>query len=197
MTDDFGNRACATWLPRADNQIGAIYGDCGAILDRFQDLLHTLADNGDEIGWHPHLHRRTDRRWVQEKDPERLADILDAGHAALTARGWNPRATRMGGNYGSFATMQKLQELGIEVDYSAMPGRSRQDDHVDFDWSKTTSRPFRPGHDDHSVPGTPSHDLIEVPLGMAQVRAAYDDRPYPRYVDLSFHPRALGPGLEA
>lgn len=193
--DDFGNRASATWLPRVDNQIGGIYGDYGAILDRFDGLLQQLAEAGDEIAWHPHLHRRDAGAWVQETDPERLAEILHTALDALHLRGWRPRATRMGGNYGSNALMGLLEEIGIEVDSSAMPGRQRNDNHYELDWSDTPPEAFSPALSDYRIPGEPAYALVELPLSMAKVRADYDSQPYARYVDLSFHPRALQPGL--
>jgi len=195
--DDFGGRACATWLPRADNQIAAIYGNNGEFLDRFDTLLRSLDAAGDEIAWHPHLHRNDSDAWVQETDPATLEDILISAHRALRERGWTPRATRMGGNYGSNALMAILEGLGIEVDSSAMPSRQKHDNHYDFDWSETPRAAYRPARNDYRVPGEPAHKLVEIPMSMAEVKADYDDRPYPRYVDLSFHPHTLQPGLDA
>jgi hypothetical protein len=196
VRDDNNSSPCATWLPRVDNQIGEIYGDCGAILDRFEDRLRELESEGHEIAWHPHLHRRESGTWVQEHDAKRLETNLVTAHDALSRRGWTPRATRMGGNYGSGPLMTILEGLGVEVDSSAMPGRQRRDDHVDFDWSKTPRTAYRPARNDYRIPGTPAHTLVEVPLSMAFVHASYDDQPYLRYVDLSFHTGALQPGLD-
>ena len=196
LQDNLGTPVRATWLPRADDQIGTIYGDPGAMLDRFDDLLRILESAGHEIAWHPHLHKREDGRWIQEKHPDRLRANLAAAHEALRRRGWTPRATRMGGNYGSVELMEILEALGIEVDSSAMPGRTRQDDHVSIDWGKTPQTSYRPALNDYRGPGSPGRSIVELPLSMAAVKADYDDRPYPRYVDLSFHAHALQPGLE-
>lgn len=194
--DDFGNRACATWLPRADSQISALYGDAGAVLDRFDGLLRACANAGDEIAWHPHLHKNVDGTWIQETDPAALHTDLVTAHHAMTSHGWNPRSIRIGGNYGSNALMASLDELGIKVDSSALPGRSRDDHHYALDWSTTTQAAYRPAEHDYRVPGTPARAIIEVPVTMTPVRADYDAQAYSRYVDLSFHPRALQPALE-
>ena len=197
LRDDFNKPARATWFPRADNQIKTLYGDSGAILDRFNDLLRALESEGHEIAWHPHLHKRESGRWIQETDLDSIRTNLTEAREALGRRGWVPRATRMGGNFGSAELMGVLENLGIEVDSSAMPGRKRRDDHCNFDWSETPRTAYHPALRDHRLPGTLARKIVEIPLSMAAVYAAYDDRPYPRYVDLSFHPDALQPGLDA
>ena len=141
LQDSFGGRACATWLARADNQINDICGDYGAILERFGDILRELKGSGDEIGWHPHLHRNTEGGWLQETDPDHIRNIMATAHHALKQHGWHPTATRIGGNYRSTALMAILQHCGIEVDSSAMPGRQRKDHHYDFDSSSTPHTP--------------------------------------------------------
>ena len=196
IKDSYGGRACATWLPRVDNQIENIYGDYGQILDEFDPLLRNLFSSGDEIAWHPHLHKEENGTAQQETNAQRLKQVLVQAQNALSQRNWRPRATRIGGNYGSGPLMQILEDLGIEVDSSAMPGRRRTDNHYLFDWSSTPTQAYCPARSNYRTPGTPSHTLAEIPLTMLDVLADYDERPRKRYFDLSFHSRALKPGLE-
>ena len=78
-----------------------------------------------------------------------------------------------------------------------MPGRHRNDNHYDFDWTSTPDTSYWPARNNYRIPGEPAHQLVEIPLSMAAVRADYDDQPYQRYVDLSFHPHAIQPGLNS
>lgn len=197
IQDTGGGSPRSTWFVRVDDEIKALYGEVGYMLDRHDDQLRRLAADGSEIAWHPHLCRRVDGRWQQETDEARLAAILRRGYAAMFDRGWIPRVTRMGGNVGSNGIMETLDSLGVAFDSTAMPGRQRNDGERRFDWEPTPSAPYRPACDDYRRPGRPARDLVEVPLTMVPVRAEYDVAPIRRYVDFSFHPHALAPGLAA
>ncbi len=196
VRDDNNSSPCATWL-RVDNQIGEIYGDCGAILDRFEDRLRELESEGHEIAWHPHLHRRESGTWVQEHDAKRLETNLVTARRCSKPPRLDTRVRHVWGNYGSGPLMTILEGLGVEVDSSAVPGRQRRDDHVDFDWSKTprTAHRFWCCPNDHRIPGTPAHTLVEVPCHGIRTRLMTTSS-YLRHVDLSFHTGALQPGLD-
>ena len=190
-----GQRPKATWFVRADDHIAGVYGDGGALFDRHESLLRQLSAAGDEIGWHPNLYRRQGGRWEREADDDALARQMHRGAEAVRARGWRPQCSRIGENMGSNRIMQTLEEIGLQYDSTAMPGRRRDDAERRFDWRDAPETPYRPARADYRRPGEPAVNLTEIPMTMVPVMADYDAVPIRRYVDLTFHPRSLCAGL--
>lgn len=193
--DCFGNTACATWFVRADGQLRTLMGSAGYLLDTYRELWQQLESEGDELACHPHLYRETDEGWHQETDAERLREGVAESLRAFRDRGWDPEVSRIGEAFCCNALMEELGELGFHADSTAMPGRVRKDDERSLDWENTPQHPYHPSRADYRVPGDDALRLLEIPMSMAHVRADYDERPFSRYVDLSFHPRALREGL--
>jgi hypothetical protein len=186
-----------TWFVRADDQIADAYGEPAAMFDRHGEILSRLESRGDEIAWHPHLHRRDSTGWRQERDEAALIQQMERAHAAIAEKGRRVQSARIGGNFGSNGVVATLETLGLAIDSTAMPGRARNDADYTFDWQTTPDHPYHPARADYRRPGEPAAALLEVPLSMAPVKAPYDTRPLRRYVDLAFRPEALGQGLSA
>jgi len=194
---DCGVEPKPSWFVRVDNQIEAIWGRPGYLLEAYADLFRTIEAAGEEIAWHPHLYRRTDAGWAQETDPAALTKAMERALEDMRALGYAPRTGRIGEAYGADALMAAFDQLGVAYDSTAMAGRKRVDAERTIDWEETPHRAYRPSCADHRIPGAPSRNVIELPMSMLKVRADYDSEPFLRYLDLSFHPRAVQPGLEA
>lgn len=186
-----------TWFVRVDNQIRDIYGHAGYLLATYRALFDDIRADGDEIAWHPHLYRQVSEGWVQETDGPRLYDAMVDALEDMKAQGFTPKCARIGEAYGATDLMAHFDRLGIRVDSTAMAGRKRIDAQRTIDWETTPPKAYRPSLADHRIPGTPHHQVMEIPMSMLRVKADYDREPFLRYLDLSFHPRALNHGLEA
>jgi hypothetical protein len=186
-----------TWFVRVDAQLEALLGSATHLLTTYQTLWRDRLSQGDELAWHPHLCRCRDGRWVQEAEGPMLRRALLQSYQAMTGWGVRPRTARIGEAYMHPVVFQVFEELGIEVDSTAMPGRRRRDATRLIDWGPTPAWPYYPSRDDYRVPGRPAFSTLEVPMSMTMVRAAYDRGPILRYVDLSFRHDALRGGLRA
>lgn len=195
--DSSGARACATWYVRGDRHIGALFGSPGFLLEKYRALWLQHAASGDEIGFHPHLYRLAGGEWRQETDAAALREQLAESFATMRAAGFQPRSSRIGEAFGSNEVMAALDELGIECDSTAMPGRVRRDAERQLDWGATPQQPFHPSIADYRQPGPPELRLLQVPMSMIETQTAYDRAPLLRYADLSFHHGVMRGGLTA
>src|SRR5262249_27642296 len=114
-------------------------------------------------GWHFHLmsYDPARRSFGFDADPA----WLNAAHDALGAH-FDVRSTRIGWDYGSTALFNRLNTLGIAVDFSALPGHVGWQwaghDRLRVDWSKSPDAPYHPADDDYQRPG--NLRLLEVPI---------------------------------
>ena len=197
LRDSRGRSACFTWFPPVDNFMEQEYGDPAWLLKRYSALWTRARERGDEIAWHAYQHRCDDGQWFPEADPQAWREGLRRCRDRLVELGHPPKVTRIGGTHCSNAIMEILEELCIDVDMTALPGRVRSDGFLQLDWAPTPEAPYAPSRADYRVPGDPSVSLLEIPLSMVAVRAEYDEKPFRRYIDLSFHSDALWPGLRS
>jgi hypothetical protein len=187
----------ATWFIRADGQLREVYGRASYLLDRHDTLWRRLKDQGDEIGWHPHLYALArDGSFGPERDDDRLARQLRETHAELKTSGYEFASVRMGEAIGSNIVMRTLAELGLRADSSAIPGRRRNDESRVFDWSCSPNFPYRPSVADYRAPGLPALPILEVPMTAVPVQAPYDSRPLARYANLAYRPEIFADAIE-
>ncbi len=86
LRDEFGQPIRFTWLLRADEQMAALCDDTAFVATEFESLWRERLAAGDEVGWHPHLWRYSEKHrvWYQEtRDVDWMASCLRDGHAAL------------------------------------------------------------------------------------------------------------------
>ncbi len=191
------NKPCvATWFIRADDQVGHYYEDRAYVYTKFQKDWNSLAQNGHELAWHPHLYKQEKGVWTQETNPEALTIQMTASLEALKNKGLTITSSRIGEAYFSNSILQSLAALGILCDSTALPGRERKDESRSIDWLITPTLPYYPYVQDYRVPGTPQVNILEVPFSMIEVLADYDTVPLKRYIDLSFWHHTLKDGLE-
>jgi hypothetical protein len=127
----------------------------------------------------------------------RLRASLEDTWASLSKREFRPGSCRIGDAFGSNEVLQTMSRLGLRCDATAMPGRVRRDADRQIDWEGTPQHPYYPSVADYRRPGPPSLELLEIPMSMIPVKAEYDSEPLRRYLDLSFHHRALRDGVES
>lgn len=195
--DSFGSTFKTTWFVRVDNQIKAFYDNPAYLLQKYKSIWKQMEKEGDVLGWHSHLYRRNQDEWEQEDRPSSIVEDLKEGFAAASQHGYSFTLSRIGGAYSSNQTMLSLDELGIRIDSSAMPGRIRED--TKMNWLYTPQLPYHPSIQDYRKPieGTEARSLtiLEVPLSMVEMQTSYDKSPFKRYVNLGFHNALMKEGL--
>ena len=160
VKDCESNSAKVTWFVRSDEQLKAVFDDYAYPLRNFSDLWKKLEQQGDEIGWHPHLWRwsKKNRSWYQEvSDNEWMNHCLEKGHREFVKLIKSVSSVRMGWGFHNNFTMKKVDELGVLVDLSASPdlkhegGPDERGSHFlnEYDWSITTQKPYRPSKQDY------------------------------------------------
>ena len=164
-----------TWVIRVDAQVEKIYGDCGWVLEKYKDNLLNLEAGGDELGWHPHFYKYDDgqKRWYQEVgDTDWQLQMLEKGFAAYQrVFPGRARSVRMGWIYHNNLTMQKLSQLGVRVEFSALPGlrtyvKSGKRPYNIFDWYVTPGEAYFPSTVDFRRPAKGEEralPILEIP----------------------------------
>jgi hypothetical protein len=179
VRDAAGNEPRFTWLLRADEQVKSFHGSSAWPLEANRTFCDALAASGDELGWHPHFWRfdSTLRRWYQEVEDHawQLAMLREA-NAALRDAGLTPVSVRMGWTYHTTETMRTLAELGVRVDFSALPGLrtihglppTRGENF--YDWFDAPATVYRPLATDHrrAGQGAQGQAIIELPTFVAR-----------------------------
>lgn len=188
-----------TWFVRADNQLHDVYGTAAYLLKEHAALWAQMERAGDEIGWHPHLyewHEET-RKYIADWDEGRCARKLEAIRRELTAQGFNHTSVRIGEAFHGNALMRTLDELGLAVDSTAIPGRTRSDQSRRFDWGPTPNEPYHPSAADYRVPDAArSLSILEVPMTTMPVKASYDPDFMTRYINPGYHHANFKAGIE-
>lgn len=172
VRDSRGREPVFTWLLRADEQIRQVHGDYAWVVRAHEPFLKSLEQNGDELGWHPHFWRREtdDGPWFQEvEDVDWQVEMLHEAHRHLTASfAGAPQSVRMGWAYHNNRTLAALEELGVPVDCSPLPGyrtfRGEPPTRSEnlFDWHSSPRRPFRPSRSDYRRPPKPGEEPVRV-----------------------------------
>jgi hypothetical protein len=183
LTDSAGREPTFTWFLRADDQVRQVHGAYAWFVEAHEPLLRSLRQSGDELGWHPHFwrHDAATDGWFQEiDDVDWQLDMLRRAHGALAPHLPDGlHSARMGWGYHNDRTCGTLEQLGIAVDASALPGfrtvpGPRRIERVNlFDWRDSPRVPYRPSEEDYRRParaGERSRQLLEIPGFVARSR---------------------------
>ena len=172
-----------SWCLRVDYQIQKIYGAYNYILSEHKDFFLELERDGDELAWHPHFwnYDEGSNCWYQDCfDTDWQVRMLREAHAAYMEVFYGrARSVRMGWDYHNNETFAALQELGVEVDFSGIPGLRIQPKNNQvrsanfFDWSLSPNRPFFPANADYrreAKKGELAFSLLESPNFVSKSR---------------------------
>jgi hypothetical protein len=154
-----------TWLIRSDESVRFCTGSYASGFTSRQVLWRSLMDRGHELGWHMHHFSFDERRGVFGFDPN--PSWLSDAHNSL-AKHFQIRATRIGWDYGSTGLFNSLDKLGIQIDFSALPGNIAWHwaghDRVVVDWRRCQPVPYHPDRHDYQAAGPSPLQLLEVPI---------------------------------
>jgi hypothetical protein len=126
-------------------------------------MWDALRGAGHELGWHMHLMSYDSSEGCYSFDPE--PPWLRDAFAALAGH-FDVRATRTGWDYCSDWLMRQLDELGVVVDFSALPGNVAWQfagrKRIRIDWLRASSAPYHPAL--HDYQGRGNLQILEVPI---------------------------------
>ena len=168
-----GQSTAFTWCLRIDPQIAEIYGSSTWLADHYERELTELRGAGDEFGLHPHSWR-WQGRWVSDAgDPDWVSHCIDVGlDGYRKAFGQPCRVHKHWDNFMSTAVARQLDEAGVAVDLSIVPGmpaaRSLSPVEETTGWLPDTrtvpSHVYRPACDDFRLPDrTRREGLVMMP----------------------------------
>lgn len=184
-----------TWFVRCDNQLEKIYGNSGFLLKRYERLWNDLINRGDEIAWHPHIYKKVNGFWKLETKKEPLLKKISKSFEHFIEFS-TPSSVRLGESYQSNASMKLFNDLGLQVDSTALPGRMRNDQDRFFDWIDTPRHPYHPSKTDYRISGSDSLNILEVPMSIIPIKTEYDSVPLDRYINLSFYNSLMKDNME-
>jgi hypothetical protein len=183
LTDIAGREPAFTWFLRADDQVRQVHGAYAWFVEAHEPMLRSLEQSGDELGWHPHFWRyeAAADRWFQEIDDIGWQlDMLRQAHRHFAPRlPQGLHSVRMGWGYQNDRTCETLEELGIAVDASSLPGfhtvvgEQRLDRENLFDWRDSPRVPYRPSQADYRRPPRGQERprrLLEIPSFVSRSR---------------------------
>lgn len=153
------------WLIRADQSIQFCTGSYSSGYSAKEAMWQQLLANGHEMGWHVHLMSYYAGNGVFRFDPE--PPWLEDAHQSLTQH-FKVSVTRTGWDYGSNFLLSKLDDLGVKIDFSALPGNISWY-HVGgsklvVDWIGVSQAPYHPARDNYKRSGASSLSLVEIPI---------------------------------
>jgi hypothetical protein len=181
LRDAEGTPPRFTWLLRADEQVRALEGSYAWSLEANRPFVSGLVADGDEIGWHPHFWRFDDTlgRWHQDvEDFGWQIAMLREANAALRQAGLAPTSVRMGWTYHTNDTMRTLAELGVRIDFSALPGLRTfasapptRSENL-YDWFDAPAETYHPSRTDcrRAGQGSEASAILELPTFVAHQR---------------------------
>jgi len=152
-----------TWLIRSDYSIKFSTGNFASGYMARQSLWDLLLEREHELGWHMHLISFDKQRGYFRFDPDPL--WLAESYETLNQY-FDIRATRTGWDFGSNTIFQRLNDLGVSIDFSALPGNIvwiyTGYENIAIDWLRAPNYPYHPSFEDFQHIG--NLRLLEVPI---------------------------------
>ena len=185
----------STWFLRIDSHINKLFGSPDFVFQNNKKEVLWLKDNGHQLGWHHHAYKYQNNKWVQETDEDKICkDLLYYGQIA---KGLGLNAVRMGWGWHTNKSMSIINELGFNIDSSAIPKPIYKWDMTLKDWSRCSNSPYFPNRNDYQMSGEPSLKILEIPISTTHIPAPMDDGGVIRYINLAYHNNVIRKALKA
>jgi hypothetical protein len=144
------------------------------VAERYEKSISKLAESGDDLGFHPHAYRWSDRkrRWVVNPgDQAWTEECVSIGAAAFERSFGRPcRTFRLGDRWINQGLVELLQRLGARHDLTLEPGLPPANGSPS-DHRGVPEGPYRPSRTDFRVADPSRADgLIFIPMTTAAVR---------------------------
>jgi len=197
--DYFSKSIPITWFIRCDASVKINLGSYDGLLNRLEDFIQRKLEQGDSFGIHPHLYPIDIDREVSSMRDKEIEDQLSKAFASWeNFFGKKAKYSRIGEAKMNNFIAEQLNLYGIEIDSTALPGRTRNDNGFNFDWKGTPSKPYKPSKYDYRMTSEKdenNYDFIEVPFTMLPTKGPDDKEIINRYFNLSFKHQIIDKAL--
>lgn len=160
-----------TVLIRSDTYMNDMFGDHAYCARASYDFFDGLRSDGHEIGWHPHLWRWLNDRWMAELDDiEFMKGCFAKGFNCLCDY-FQVKSVRTGWDFMSNEVMHTLESLGLQTDFSALPGLKVQEitQGYECDWIGAPTHFYFPSRDDYRRPSAKDCvHVLEMPITLTE-----------------------------
>jgi len=186
-----------TWFIRMDRKVEVDFGSPDHLISQFIKDFREFIKYNHTIGWHPHIYKFIQNKWVQNTDEEEVLEELD--YLLPFAKKYNLKIVRMGWGYMTNKVMKFLNDNGFIVDSTAIPRPKYRWEVTIKDWSITPNMFYHPSLTDYRIPGDNNHNsykILEVPISTMPIRAPYDTDTVIRYCNLSYYNKYIQKPLQ-
>ncbi|MBN4076351.1 hypothetical protein JYT16_01400 [Gemmatimonas aurantiaca] len=183
LHDSNGKEPIISWCLRVDYQIKKYYGAYSSIIEKHKELFLNLESSGDELAWHPHFWKddQATGAWYQEchNVDWQVAMLKDAYADYQRVLPGRAKSVRMGWDYHNNETLGTLENLGVGVDFSGIPGMRIEpsQNHLtafnSYDWYYAPNRPYFPSRTDYrreAIDSEQSFRILEAPNFVSKSR---------------------------
>ncbi|MDC0417225.1 hypothetical protein OAL74_02115 [Candidatus Pelagibacter sp.] len=170
-----------SWFVRVDDEIKNDFGSYLGLFQKYKKIFNYLKKKNGKFYLHPHLFKfdKKEGVWNQEtNDKKNLLQLNKIYSEKKLSKFVNLKVIRIGGHYSTKKILKFLSMRDVFADCSSLPGRKGNYDRP-FNWMNTKKIP-------HYIYFSRSHKLLEIPPSMIKIKADYDKKAYPRYLDLTF-----------
>lgn len=175
-----------TWFLRIDNQIKETFGNSLYLYELFYSFWKINAQFGNELAWHPHFYTKNkNNETVVMKDDHELSDTMDCLWEDICSEKLSFNSFRNGEGWLNGVILAKIEEFGLSVDSSALPGLFRTDGHP-MNWKNTPNYPYYINSLALEIPQIDS-SIIEFPLNTWITKTSYDINSRLRYMNPAIH----------
>mgnify|MGYP000155005825 CR=1 FL=1 len=197
--DYFSERIPITWFIRCDASVRINLGNYNGLLNILEDFIQRKLEQGDSFGIHPHLYPADTGREIYSMRDEEIEDQLSEAFASWESFfGEKAKYSRIGEAKMNNFIANQLNLYDIEIDSTALPGRTRNDNGFDFDWKDTPSKPYKPCKYDYRITSKKdenNYNFLEVPFTMIPIKGPDDKEIINRYFNLSFKHKIIDKAL--
>jgi hypothetical protein len=151
--------------------------------DEFKKLWKEILGRGHGLGLHPHIDLPLGE--FQSENSQLFYSFMHADFNKLQAMGENSRVTRIGGHSYTSTTARILENLKVDLDSSAIPGRKLGKFDGSSDWTDYSNEllpSWTYGQDQQSA-RKPPNSLTQLPMTTLK---SVEIENYKRYIDFSF-----------
>lgn len=170
IAHEFGLMPVLTLNIRSDKQIKEVFGKYDACFDLFEKYLANDFNQKDEIAWHHHQWRLRNNAWIQETDDkEWLRENIFQSFEAV--KKYDITTLHTGWCFQNTLTMNYYNDLGIKIDYSALPKMSKTTGNFNkYDWQFVeNNQVYVPDRNNYQKKdSTGQNKILEVPVTTAR-----------------------------